>query len=137
MKLLVDTNVVLDVLLAREPFRQNGLKIFAAAETGEMEGWLCATTVTTIHYLAERSVGKEKARGHLENLLRLFHVAPVNGSVLHRALENGFGDYEDGVLYEAAKEAGVDGVVTRNIKDFKESGLPVYLPEAVVAQLEE
>lgn len=133
MKVLFDTNVILDVLLNRQPHVQTASLLFARVERKELTGYVCATTITTIFYLASKSVGISMARLHINNLLSIFKVAVVDSVVLQKALVSGFSDFEDAVLYESAVYVGVDYLVTRNIKDFKLAQLPVYLPDELEA----
>lgn len=133
MKVLFDTNVVLDVLLAREPHVHLAARLLNLVDRDLVEGYLCATTVTTLHYLAERSVGRKRARQHLENLLEMFEVASVDRSVLEGALAIGFDDYEDAVLHEAARASGLGGIVTRNVKDFRNATVPIFDPGRLLA----
>ena len=128
MQALFDTNVVLDVLLAREPHAQASAQAMARVERGEVQGFLCATTVTTLFYLASRALGAQRARAQIAVLLRLFDVAPVTRLVLSDAQDAGFTDYEDAVLHEAARHAGVGCIVTRNVRDFAAARLPVWEP---------
>nr|WP_198137939.1 PIN domain-containing protein [Verminephrobacter eiseniae] len=127
--MLFDTNVVLDVLLDREPHVHASAQAMALVERGEVRGFLCATTVTTLFYLASRALDARRARGQIEALLRLFDVAPVTRLVLTDALGIGFADYEDAVLHEAARHAGVLCIVTRNVRDFSAATLPVLAPD--------
>lgn len=133
MKVLFDTNVILDLLLDREPFADDAARCFSRVEQGEIEGFLCATTLTTLHYLISKSIGAKSARESIELLLSLFQVALVDYAVLEGALALGFKDFEDAVLHEAARAAGVDLIVTRNIVDFKRSKIQVRLPADLVA----
>jgi predicted nucleic acid-binding protein len=131
--LLVDTNVVLDVLLARAPFDVHGAKVMAAVETGGVEGFLCATTVTTIHYLTAKAVGRKTAEKHIGALLQIFQIAPVTGVILSSALASNAKDFEDAVLLEAARGVSADAVVTRNPSDFqKSSGISIHMPADVL-----
>lgn len=132
MKVLFDTNVVLDVLLDRLQFSEIASQLFAAVEHGRMNGFLCATTLTTVHYLATKTIGITRANAEIRKLLKLFQVAPVDKFVLDQAVETGFSDFEDAVLYESAHHAGVDAIVTRNTNDFKTAKLPVYTPHALL-----
>ena len=81
MRVLVDTNVVLDVLLDRQPFADAAAQVFALVEESRIEGLLCATTVTTVDYLLGQALPPEKARDALQRLLDLFEIAPVNRPV--------------------------------------------------------
>lgn len=128
MRVLFDTNVVLDLLLDREPFSLDAARCFSRVEAGEIEGWLCGSTVTTLHYLIRKSAGARKARESISLLLSLFEIAPVDKTALERALTLPFKDFEDAVLHEAARLVNVDVIVTRNTADFKHSRIPVRLP---------
>ena len=136
MKVLFDTNVVLDHLLAREPHVEAAERLLSLVDAGRIEGVLCASTVTTLHYLAGKAVGPEAAARHLRSLLEMFRIAPVNGEVLQQALRLPFGDYEDAVLHEAARHEGVHAIVTRNGKGlrFSEEALrPIFSPQELLA----
>lgn len=135
MKVLFDTNVVLDVLLARDPHVHDASKLFALVDRGLLVGSICATTATTVHYLAAKSVGAARARVLVQELLELFQVAPVDGAVLERALHLAFSDFEDAVLHEAASASGVSAIVTRNGGDFVEATLPVFAPNELLAAI--
>lgn len=135
MKMLFDTNVILDVLLARRPYVESAARLFALADRGRITGVICATTVTTIHYLAEKAVGRAKARKHLRNLLAIFDVACVDREVLERAMQLQFADFEDAVLHEAALAHGAIGIVTRNGKDFAAASLPIFDPGELLAAI--
>jgi len=130
---LVDTNVVLDVLLARSPFDVDAVKIYAASETGKIDGFLCATTITNVHYIARKSVGTQEATRQIGDLLTVFQIASVTPSVLKSALTLGFSDYEDAVLHESAAAINAEGIVTRNVSDFSSATVPVYEPSQLVA----
>ena len=126
MRVLFDTNIVLDLLLDRSPYADAAADLFAKVENGTIIGYLCATTITTVHYLASKVVGSARAKKEIAKLLSIFQVAAVNRTVLESALRTHFSDFEDAVLHEAAFHAGVEVVVTRNVKDFKKSRITVY-----------
>lgn len=132
MKVLFDTNIVLDVLLGREPYLDNAIALFDAVEKQIIQGYLCATTITTIDYLATKSLGKVGSKMAITKLLELFVIAEVNRRTLTDALLSDFSDFEDAVLFHAGLDAGVDTVVTRNSKDFKTAELPIYSPEELL-----
>lgn len=136
MKVLFDTNVILDVLQNRQPHAQAATQLVARIERKEITGYVCATTITTIFYLASKAIGAETAKAQIKLMLELFEVTQVDKTVLLSAMQAGFSDFEDAVLYKAAQHASVDCIVTRNIKDFKQSKLPVYLPAELEAILE-
>jgi predicted nucleic acid-binding protein len=135
MTVLFDTNVILDVLLDREPYSLSSANVLSYVEAGKIIGFLGATTITTIHYIAQKAVGKEKALQQIDNLLCLLNVAPVDKDVLKRAIHLNFKDFEDSVLHEAGKKSNVTCIVTRNINDFKNATLPIWTPEQLLEKL--
>ncbi len=135
MKVLFDTNVILDFLLDREPFASAAADLFSAVERRVLAGVLGATTVTTLAYLAAKAVGHKPARQQIAGLLTLFEIAPVTGDVLRRAVESRVQDFEDAVLLEAARSVGTDAVVTRDAADFRAGGLTLYAPEELLRAL--
>ena len=136
MRVLFDTNVVLDHLLAREPFVDTAERLLSLVDAEEIEGVLCSTTVTTIHYLAGKAVGPSRASEYIRELLEIFSIACVDREILRAALDAGFSDYEDAVLHGAARAAEVSAIVTRNCKDFTRTTLPVFTPELLLAALQ-
>jgi len=124
----VDTNVVLDVLLARNTFVQPASEIFALIEHSRVEAFLCATTVTTIDYLLGQCLSRSESRKALHHLIALFEIAPVNRPVIEMALSSQVADFEDAVLEQAARLAGVDAIITRNTKDFAKSSVKALDP---------
>ncbi len=128
MRVLIDLDVVLDLLLDRVPFSEDAANLLSKAERGQITGCLCATAVTTLHYIARKTLGDRRARQEVRKLLSFLEPVPVNRAVLEGALEIRFRDFEDAVTHEAARLAGVECIVTRNVRDFKVSKIPVYSP---------
>lgn len=128
--------MVLDLLLAREPFVQSAAKIFALTEQSELESYLCATTVTTVDYLLSQALEKSEARSALNRLLALFEIAPVNRPVLEEALGSRIKDFEDAVIEQAAHLVGAQAIISRDTKGFKHSIVKVLDPAELLAFLE-
>ena len=134
-RVLFDTNVVLDVLLDRQPYVEASAAAWAAGETGGAEGMLAAHAVTTIHYLVRKERGNAKARRIVSAILRVFGVAAVDAAVLQEALELPWPDFEDAVTAAAARTAGCEFIVTRDPKGFRGSPVRSLTPEAVTPLL--
>lgn len=132
MKIVFDTNIILDVLQIREPHFQRSANLFDSVVNQRIQGYLCATTLTTIDYLIAKQHGKLQDRELIYGLLDVFLIAEVNQTVLKNASLSDFADFEDAVLYHSGVSIGVDGVVTRNSKDFKTAVLPVYTPDELL-----
>jgi predicted nucleic acid-binding protein len=126
LKFLIDTNIVLDLMLDRMPYADDAAQLFDQAERGNISAVLCGTTVTTLYYIAAKTIGARKAKQAVGGLLSLCEVAPVGRAVLEAAIVSDFHDFEDAVLAAAGRIAIVDAIVTRNAKDFRNAGIPVY-----------
>lgn len=135
MKVLFDTNVVLDVLLEREPYVETASKLFALVDNGRVDGLICATTATIVYYIAAKSFGSRRARDQVCMLHGLFDVAPVDRDVLNAALDLEFQDYEDAVLHEAAVAVGAAAIVTRDRDGFARAMIPVLDPPELLAAM--
>ncbi|HKI00558.1 MAG TPA: PIN domain-containing protein [Thermoanaerobaculia bacterium] len=135
MKVLFDTNVVLDVLLDRHPFRDAAAELIARVERKELTGVLGATTLTTLYYLVAKASGKEAALSAVRDVLSLFHIAAVDKKVLSGAVESSIKDFEDAVLIEAGALEDVDAVVTRDPAGFQDGRLRVLSPQQLQAAL--
>lgn len=136
MKLLLDTNVILDVMLERQPFVEHATILLSKIENGIVEGYLCATTLTTLEYLLKKELGDKKAKPLLKTLLTLFDITAVNRLVIESALSSNFDDFEDAVLYESALHSNLQGIVTRDKKGFKKAKLATYSSEEIVKILD-
>lgn len=130
---LLDTNVILDALLKRELFVDDARQILQRVEQGELTAFVCATTITTIDYLAAKTLGAKASRKLLSVLLDLCDVAPVTRAVITDAIASPLADFEDAVLCHAAINCGLNAVITRNGKDFRRSGLNIYSPKEWLA----
>lgn len=135
MKLLLDTNVILDVLLDREPHATASSGLWALIEERKASGFVAAHAPTTIHDLVRKDRDARVARRVIGTILKAFRVARVDEAVLSRALDLGWSDYEDAVTAAAAIAAGCDLLVTRNPRDFKDSPIPVLEPASALAVL--
>ena len=133
MRVLLDSNVVIDFFESRESFFEESARVIERVERGVVTGLLCATTLTTIAYLAGKSIGKRQAVDQIRQLLTMFEVAAVNRAVLDAALAGDMVDFEDAVLVEAAHQAGAQAIITRNLKDFAKSPVRAYTPRQWLA----
>jgi predicted nucleic acid-binding protein len=131
-RILFDTNIVLDVLLDRQPHVESSAAAWAAVETGISEGMLSAHAVMTIHYLARKELGDIKTRRIISAILRVFGIATIDGRVVQEALQLPFSDFENAVTAAAARSAGCEFIVTRDPKGFRGSPVRCLTPEAII-----
>ena len=135
MTALVDTNILLDYFLARQPFDVPALAIWRANEQGRFAGYFSGITVVNLFYVARKEIGKTGARQAVAELLAVMHVAPIDEAVVRVAHSLQWSDYEDAVQHASATASGLDAIVTRNLADYKGATLPVFSPAEFLAQL--
>jgi len=132
MKILIDANVALDVLLERQPFYVSGAKVLGLSKGG-VELFLSASAVTDIYYIIRKELkNKETALTLLKNLLASADVASVTNNEIRRAIDLNWSDLEDAVQYAAGETIAVDYFVTRNISDFSAADFPVVTPDELL-----
>ncbi len=135
MRVLVDTNVILDVLCNRKEFVADSLRVFRCCELRQITGWISALSVPNIVYIMRRELDPERIREILRTLTMVFSVAELCQSDLLKAAELPFGDYEDAIQSACAARIHADWIVTRNGKDFAHSPVPAISPAELFGQL--
>jgi predicted nucleic acid-binding protein len=136
VRVLFDTNIVLDLLLARTPFVGPATELFGMVEKARIEGLLCATTITTVDYLLTQAMSRPDAHRALRKLLALFEIAPVTRAVLEEALKSTLADFEDAVLDQAGRLAGAEVIITRNQKDFRHASVKTLGPDEFLSSFQ-
>lgn len=137
MRILIDTNVILDYLVKREPYYEAADKIFTLCGEPSLQGTIAAHSVTNCFYILRSTYSINERRELLLNICNLVDIVGVNRNILLSALNNeAFEDFEDSVQSECASDFGADYIVTRNIKDFAHSSIPAILPEDLLNMLD-
>lgn len=103
---------------------------------GKIEGWISVITVTTTYYLISKALNRKRADKHISSLYEIFHICNIHRVTLEEALKSGFKDFEDAVQYQSAIHAGLDGILTRNKKDYKKSEIPIFTPTELLKALD-
>ena len=130
MKLLIDTNVVLDVLLRREPFFRTAAEVLNLTQRDEVREYVSASAITDIYYIANKQMkDRDAVRDLLKRLLMVVSVVAVSEREIQNALNLAWGDFEDSVQYSVALLNEMDGIVTRNPSDYQEANMRIWLPE--------
>ena len=135
MNVLIDLNVVLDVILQRQPWLGQSQAIWDANCQGRIRGHLVATSLTNLFYIARRLVGRDDARLAVRTCLQSFLILPVDEVVLQHADALPGTDFEDNVQLAAAVSSHLDAIVTRDPQGFTGSPVPVLTPTDLLAQL--
>ncbi len=129
MRVLIDTNVILDYVLERQPFHADAEEIVLRVAKCEFAGYVSSITPINVYYTGRKIKGKEATLKTVRRLLRLFEVCAADKTVLQKAFNANFNDYEDAVQHECAVAENLDAIVTRNTKDYKNSSLKIYTPD--------
>lgn len=135
IRVFLDLNVILDVLMEREPHAETAAALWAAIETRQAEGLIAAHCVTTLYYLARKSGGEDYARRCVEGVLAVFDVVPLDAAILKRAQALRGPDLEDAVCAVSAVESGCHMLVTRDARGFRMAQCPVFSPHEALAAL--
>lgn len=129
-RILVDTNVLLDFLLTREPFYEEAKDIILSCVDGKIEGCIAAHSIPNMFFILRRDYNAKERREILSNICSIFDVEGIDKAKLVACLENEkFIDFEDCLQMECAKAYGADYIVTRNVSDYATSGIKAILPK--------
>ncbi|MBN3961175.1 PIN domain-containing protein [Nostoc sp. NMS8] len=136
MKVLIDTNIVLDFLLQREPFFQDAELLFQKIDSGRIVGYVTATTLTDIFYISRRHTRSiEQARQAVSEMLTAMVICPVNRAVLEPAFGSGLADFENAIQIACAIAQSLDAILIRDTQGFLSSSLPVLSIHELLQQL--
>lgn len=129
MRVLIDTNVILDVLLKRSPFYEAAIEVLKLSVREDIQEFVSASAITDIYYIAYKNMrDKAVVRELLKKLLLIVSVAGVLEEEIQKALELGWKDFEDSVQYSVALLNEMNGLITRNVKDYSSSEIQVWEP---------
>jgi len=131
MKILIDTNVALDILLNRQDYT-NAALVFSFTKQTIIESYISASAITDIFYIASKELGKKSAKESLKNLLQVFKPATITDSHIYQALDLDWDDFEDSVQYVVGKNFPVDYIITKNIDDYSSSSIPAVTSEQFI-----
>jgi len=136
MKVVLDTNVVLDVLASREPFYQHSSQCLMLVASGNIQGAITANSVTDIAYLLRKHLDPENVKPTLARLLEVVDVVSVDQKCCFEAIESAIPDFEDALLDACAKRWGSDFVITRDVLGFEQSSVAVLAPRAFLEHID-
>ena len=134
-KLLIDTNVILDVLCNRAGFVASSSLVWKLCETGKAEGYISALSVPNIVYILRKELDPEKTKRVVTQLLMIFRVIELTSDDLLSATEMYLSDYGDALQMVCAERIKADRIISRNVRDFKDSPVASVTPDAFVGEL--
>ena len=129
-KVFVDTDVVLDLLAARIPHFHFSAVLFTFAEMKKLELYTTPLILANTFYILRKQLGNDSAKNAIRKLRILLHVIDSTESVIDKALNSDFSDFEDAIQYYTALEYGIPVILTRNIRDYKKASIVVQTPES-------
>ncbi|MDF0554075.1 PIN domain-containing protein [Kamptonema sp. UHCC 0994] len=135
MKILLDTNVIVDVALEREPFSADSDRVLSFVEQGQVEGYISGSTFSDLFYIIRRSKGRDSTLVFLRQLATFCQVATVDRAVISMALNANFKDFEDAIQYSTAVINQLDAIITRNQKDFPVTTPQILTPAQLIQEL--
>ena len=136
MKIMCDTNIIMDMLLAREPFADDSCTVLTLCEEHRMDGFVSASSITDIYYLVRKHThSTELAYKAVGKLLEIVKVCSVTNNDVLMAFQKKAKDFEDCLMAVCAKSIHCDYIITRNKKDFEEFVIPLLTPSELLQQL--
>jgi predicted nucleic acid-binding protein len=135
MRVLIDTNVLLDVLCNRPGLVEASQKVWKHCEVGTLDGCVCALSVPNIVYILRKELDQAKVKEIIGQLNLIFAFTDLRASDLIKAIELGFNDYEDAVQSACASRINAQYIVTRNVRDYKSSKVPAIKQEELLERI--
>jgi predicted nucleic acid-binding protein len=135
IKILIDTNIILDIALKRQPFFNESAQIFEKIDNKLIEGSITATSITDIYYIASKQTDKIQAKNFLIDLIQVVSIIGVDREIVVEAIESDIKDFEDAIQSFAAEYNELDFIVTRNINDFVGSNVKAIEPNELLKKL--
>lgn len=130
VKILIDTDVILDFFFDREPFSENAAKILSLCESKEIIGFVTPVIISNVYYILRQTAKHEKVIEKLKMLVSITEILVINKDSILQALNSDFKDFEDALQnYSAELYKEIDIIITRNTKDYKNTSLGVMTPD--------
>jgi predicted nucleic acid-binding protein len=127
--LFIDTDVIIDFLIDRKPFSREAAIIFTLIEQKKLKGYSSSLTFSNLYYVLRKIESHNKVISKLDSLSKIVGILKVEEQTIKKALISGFPDFEDSIQYFSAIDSKkIHVIITRNIKDFKKSEIPVMTP---------
>ena len=137
-KVFLDTNVIIDLIADRKPFSKQAIEIFSYGENKKLKLFTSSHSIATTHYLMKKYMDEKRLREVLLSLLDYLTIIAVDVDILKKSLRSNHKDFEDAIqILCASNVEKMDFIVTRNIKDFRNSEIPVLTPDELCLKLKQ
>lgn len=128
--ILIDTDVILDFFFDRKPFSDDAAKILSLCESKQINGFITSVIISNVYYILRKTATHVRVIENLKQLIEIVETVTANKEVILKSLNSNFNDFEDAIQNFSAEISGeVDIIITRNVKDYKNSALAVFTPE--------
>ena len=133
--IFIDSDILLDIFLQREPFYQFGQKLLNKGKNNEIKISTSALIIANVYYIAAKALGKSEAKDIVNNLLKMLRVLPLDAESISLAMNSNFGDVEDAIQHFIAMRHECDVIITRNLKHYRKSMVPIMSAEQYIRTL--
>jgi predicted nucleic acid-binding protein len=135
VKILLDTNIIIDNALEREPFWNASEQVLSLIEQGKITGYISASTFSDLYYIIRKARGRDWTLTYLNQLVTFCQIATVNQAVITMAFTTNFKDFEDAIQYSTAVVNQLDAIITRNSQDFPVVTPRILTPDQLIEEL--
>lgn len=132
---MLDTNIIIDIALERQPYVTNSETVLAFVEQGQIEGYISASTISDLYYIIRKQKGRDLTIEFLQEILTFCQIATVNQAVISMAFTTNFKDFEDAIQYSTAVVNQLDAIITRNPQDFPVISPRILTPDQLIEEL--
>lgn len=137
LKVFIDTDVIIDFLIDRQPHGMASSRIFDLCDKGLITIYTSSLCISNVHYIVKKFIGDKKAREMINDLLDLMTIIEVSEQDLRNAAQSDFKDFEDAIQHSAAQKVGeIKAIVTRNTKDYRKSKIAIFSPDTLLTLIE-
>lgn len=134
----IDTNILMDIFSNREPFVKMSLKIYILGNQKQIQLYTSSNTITTLHYLLKKYIDEDKIKMALQQVLENIEIIPVDANIIRKSLKSNHKDFEDAIQIISAQSIhSMDCIITRDLKDFKNSEIKVFTPDEFLSKIKQ
>ena len=133
-RIFIDSDIILDFILRREPFDKSASELFYRCERNEFRAFTTSIVISNVYYIASKDYAKQEVLKMIDILVEIFEIIPTNNSAISEAIHSKFTDFEDALQNFSAVEMGLEAIITRNIRDYRHSALQILTAEELIKQ---
>lgn len=135
-QIFLDTNILVDIVANRTPFAKDAILIFDYCQRLKIKMYSTSNSIATLHYIAKKMVDEKELRSIIEDLLDTISIIPITETVLRKSLKSNHKDFEDAIQITSAQSIhNMDCIITRDLKDFKNSEIKVFTPDEFLTKI--